>query len=260
MPASAKTRMWRVVVTTASTSPKASLSEVIRDFRPTYVMSVVSDVLRRRREVTGDARGALDSAISASISIDGFRDASRAQPEMLRQYVMEEFAVGNDRLIGSVLRAWMELRTDLSGIVSQHLDGRDISVDGSNLRDGVLDVSWTRDEWMDEVGAIVESAGDVDRDDAALMLCCVSGRTPFPVEGALRSPLFWDWIDRLRELPPDAPEWVEMQSFTEMALEIARDKVTMLVVSLTAGLADALDSMGSEYERELGYLDLDLSS
>ena len=247
-------------MTTASPSPKAALSEVIRDFEPTHVMSVVSDVLRRRREVTGSAREALDSAISASVRIDGFRDASRARPEMLRQYVMEEFAVGNDRLIGAVLQAWMELRADLSGIVGRHLDERNIPVDGLNLGNGALDVSWVRDEWMDEVSAVVESAGDVDRDDAALMLCCVSGRTPFPVEGALRSPLLWDWIDRLRELPPDAPEWGEMQSFTEMALEIARDKVVELVISLTAELADALDSMGSEYERELGYLDLDLSS
>ena len=242
------------------------LSSVIYAFSPDYVRGLTARVLELRAKASGGARSALDSAIANSVKMDGFRDASKAPPHLLKQYMLEEMIDGNDRLAGAVFRAWVESQEELHDLVAHHLRGRDVPADGPNLRERTFDSVWPRDEWMGEVDAVVESNPDLDADDVGMMVCYVSGMAPEPDEevSEVKSPVLSEWIDRLRELPHDAPEWEEIEAFLSMVDEIAAEKAIDRAIHRIAALAKSLDetleAIRRDFESELRYLDLDLAS
>ena len=251
---------------TTTTDQSVPLSSVIFEFTPDYVRDLISRVLQLRSKVSEGMRSALDSAIADSVRMDGFRDASKAPPHLLRQYMLDEMADGNDRLTGAVFRAWAESHTELYDLVAQHLRRQGVPSDGPNLRERVFDSTWPRDEWMDEAAAIVESNPGLDADDVGMMVCYVSGMAPEPDEErpGVTSPVLSEWIDRLRELPYDASEWEEIEAFLntvdEIAAEKAIDRAIHRIAELAQSLDETLQAVRRDFESELGYLGLDLAS
>ena len=240
------------------------LSSVIYAFSPDYVRALITRALQHRNEASEGVRSTLNSAITDSVKMDGFRDASKAPPHLLKQYMLEMID-GNDRLAGAVFRAWVESQKELHDLVAQHLRGQDVPVDGPNLRERVFDSTWPKDEWRGEVDAVVESNPDLDADDVGMMVCYVSGMAPEPDEevSEVKSPVLSEWIDRLRELPHDAPEWEEIEAFLSMVDEIAAEKAIDRAIHRIAALAKSLDetleAIRRDFESELRYLDLDLA-
>ncbi len=238
------------------------LSRFIYEFSPDYVAGLISEALEGRAAASKGARASLNSAIRDGVRINGFRDASRADPAHLAPYVLDAFRDGDDRLVGVVLRVWTELRRDLFDLVVAHLGERDMSADGPNLRERCFDETWPRHAWMEEIEAVLGSNEGLDEDDVGMMLCYVSGRAPEAGESEtdVRSPRLRQWLDELRELPPEAPEWEDIYDFIDIAGRIAATKDVERVLNLTAEFAWELAATGRGYEAELRYLEIDLLS
>ena len=91
--------------------------------------------------------------------------------------------------------------------------------------------SWNAETWQKEKTRIVASHSHFKENDVALMLCCVSGNMPEPdgndnVDPA-ESPsdaFFPQWLEELRELPADAPQWQQANDFVASATEIIQHK------------------------------------
>ena len=83
---------------------------------PEHAWSVVDRALDFRAEASVSTRNRFNSAIKDSISVAGFRDASKAQRHQLREPVLTEVVMGeNGRLAGAVLRTWAESNDALKG-------------------------------------------------------------------------------------------------------------------------------------------------
>lgn len=246
----------------ATSSQGVPLSRIIYEFSPDYISGLISVVLRGRAEASKGARSSLNSAIRDGVRIDGFRNASRADPVHLAPYVLDAFRDGDDRLVGVVLRVWTELRRDLFDLIVAHLGERDMPVSGPNLRKRCFDETWPAQAWMEEIEAVLGSNEGLDEDDVGMMLCYVSGRAPEAgrSEADVRSPRLRQWLDELRELPPEAPEWEDIYDFIDIAGDVAATKDIERVLNLTAEFARELASTGQEYEAELRYMEIDLLS
>ncbi len=238
------------------------LSYVALPFAPDYVHDFIARSLQHRAEASESVRDALNSAIADSISVDGFKDASKASPHQLVDDVFHELVHGNRRLAAGVLRAWTESHEDLRDLVTRHLTESKMPADGPDLKERVFHSAWPRAEWLREIEAIVENRDDLDEEDVGMMLCCVSGRLPTAgdARAAIESPTLLGWLDRLRELPHDAPEWVDVEEFTEAVYRIADEKATERDSLQSEALAELLSGIRADFDAELRYLGIDLSS
>ncbi len=236
------------------------MSFVIYAFEREYIEGVVADVLASRGRLSEGARDALNAAIANSVKLDGFRDASRAAPELLQEWVMDELIEGNDRIAAAMFRAWVDAREPLRQRVAERLSSLGVSVDGPDLRDRTFTGMWDLEEWFREAETMTEDDPGLDKDDAGLMLCYVSGMAVEAVEGEIiiESETLSSFLDQLRELPADAPEWREINGFAESALDIAAAKSTERALESLKAFLEVLAAIRENFEAELGYLEIDM--
>jgi len=242
------------------------LNAVFRQMDFEQVKAVVNCALEFRGKASESVRSSLESCIRRSVRIDGFRDASKAPPQQITGPIMWEIIEeGDDRLTGAVLRAWAESHSSLHDVVVRHLDNRGVSADYPDFKANRFNSTWVWDEFLNESEAIVGDQHDIDKNDAALMLCYVSGRIPeIPyhdqVEEQIGSPLLMEWLDQLGELPPDAPEWAEVGRFVTALAAVAAEKADARFDIQVEALDHAAAEIVEGFEEELRYLDLDLDS
>ena len=241
------------------------LSAVFQQMDFGCVRTVVNSALEFRSKASESVRSTLGSSIRRSIRIDGFKDASRALPQQLREPVMwEVLEEGDDRLAGAVLRAWAEYHAELHDLVVDHLGGLGISPEYPDFKGSRFNSTWLRDEWLSECEAVTDGRSDLDFDDVALMMCYVSGRIPEPSyddeEPEVESPLFLKWLDELNELPLDAPEWAEVPELVEALSRMTTDKIVTRLRAKTQDLEQNVAHTMEGFEAELRYLDLDIGS
>ena len=242
------------------------LSLVFRKMEFERIKSIVSCALEFRSKTSQSVRSAFASAISRSVRLDGFKDASRAQPRQLLEPVMFEILIeGNNRLAGAVIRAWAESQGELHDLVVERLGGLGVSAEYPDFKEDRFTSTWPVDEWSNLCEAVVEGRDDLDDDEAALMVCYVSGRIPETLHGDERepepeSPMLLEWLDELRGLPPDAPEWADAPAFVKSVVEIATEKAFALVSIQIDYLEEAVTEIKREFGDELHYLELDMGS
>lgn len=238
------------------------IAAIVFHFARSYVGELTHRALEHRGQASDSVRDALNSAIANSIKLVGFRDASKAPVEHLRDAVLDALGYGDSRLAVGVLRAWVESRQDLEDLVTRRLEELDIPADGPDFRNRVFPHRWDHDEWVNETEAIARSNGDLDEDDVAMMLCYVSGRMPvFPERVAdLESALLRDFLLQLDELPSDASEWDELPAFARAMTELADLRASERRKFLEASLAEVLETMRADFEPELRYIELDVAS
>ena len=227
-----------------------------------YVLDFIARSLQHRGEASESVRDALNSAIADSLHVDGFKDASKAPPHQLVHGVFDELVHGNHRLAAGVLRAWTESHEDLRDVVTRHLTDAQMPVDGPDLKQRAFHSMWPRDEWLREIEAIVEHRDDLDEEDVGMMLCSVSGRLPTAagVRAEIESPTLLGWLDHLQELPHDAPEWDQIDAFVDVVRRTADEKLTEYDALQAEALTELLSAMRTEFDTELRYLGIDLSS
>ena len=230
---------------------------------PEHASSVVDRALDFRAEASVSTRNRLNSAIKDSVSVAGFRDASKAQRHQLREPVLAEIVMGeNGRLAGAVLRTWAESNDALMAMVTSHLRGRGMSVEGPDLQVGMFKSTWPLHEWSVESELVTnEDPSDrFDTNDIALMLCYVSGRVPAEAQVETESPLFQQWLDELSELPPEALEWDYADEFATSVAGLAFAKIAERRTVQIEAIANSITETREDFDDELQYLEVDIGS
>ena len=237
-----------------------SVLDVAYQFPPDYMRQVAEEALRFRDHVSQGARDSLNAAINNSgIRLDGFRDASKADADTLSEPVFGEIPEGNEKLLRSVLRMWMESREVLRAQVAEGLSRWGVPTDGLWGRsDGAISI-WEESEWSEKLRILMSEVKGADELDVKLMMTCVSGLAPEPPEETQpESEMFSRWLEELRDLPAAASDWDELQAFVREADGIAQEKV----VERARGQINELEQLIGESEKEFGdeleYLEIDL--
>lgn len=247
--------------TAKRSAPIHGLFFVIGDGRE-WTESIVNAALQGRAKTVKGVRDALNAAIDNEprIGVDGFRRASIAPVARLVGPVCGALARGNDKLGAAVLRVWAEGNGDLAAAVRERLEEQSVAEDYDPRRE-TLESLWPMSQCFQERDAFMEKHPDAgfDENDAALMLCLLSGRFP-ESETRIRSSLFSEWLDKLQSLPPDAPEWDESAKFLLAAHVIARKTVENRNAALKALLGGLLDAASEACADEMQYLGVDVSS
>ena len=241
----------------AETRECIPLSSVIHAFTPQYFLGLIDLVLQYRNQASGGVLKELNSAINQGIKVRGFRYSSKAQPSQLRELILKEFAQGNDRLTGEVLRAWVESRKGLHSLVEGQLQSRNIPVAGPNRRDGVFNSHWRMNEWKEVVDTISLRDPVVDRDDVRMMVSYVSGMAE---RVDVSSQPLSECIDRLRRIDIEDPDWQDIDDFEVIVQEIADKKAQQRTEVLTERCVNTLQQTQRDFETELQYLELDIAA
>ncbi len=226
-------------------------------FTPEYIKAVIDCVLRSRDKASGGVRKGLDSAINESITLDGFRYSSKAQPSQLREPMLWRVSEGDSRLIGQVLRTWAEARQELRIPVSRYLTAQEVPVEGPDLREGIFYGTWPRDEWNEAIDTVLEGNPELDRDDVRMMVCYLSGMAE---RLAVESEPLYECIVSLRHLPVDAPDWQDFDDFIDIVREIAESKAGSRAAVFAERCRDTLQEIQRDFADELQYLELDLAA
>ena len=237
-----------------------SVLDVAYQFPRNYMRRVSEEALQFRDQVSQGARDSLNAAINNSgIRLDGFRDVSKADADKLAGPAIGEIAEGNEKLLRSVLRTWMESREVLRAQVAEELSRLGVPTDGLWGRsDGSISIR-EESEWSEKLRIVMSEVKGADELDVKLMMTCVSGLAPEPPEETQpESEMFNRWLEELRDLPADASDWDELQAFVREAEGIAEEKV----VERARGQINELEQLIGESEKEFGdeleYLEIDL--
>lgn len=235
-------------------------SEVAYWFTPDFWSDLILDMLHGRAEMSKSARQSLNSAIKDRVRIDGFRDASRAEPMLVEPYVVDVIREGDDRIVGAFLRAWAAAKVDLRRTVEEHLAGQGMPTAGPNMRKRCFDEIWSHEVWERETEAVLSANDGLDEGEVALMLCYISGNAPEDLMTApeVESPLLREWLELLERLPGDAPEWKSMEAFAVEAISISRGKALEMFARLSTEFRKSMAEMKLKYAAELSYLEIDL--
>ena len=238
-----------------------SVLDVAYQFPRNYMRQVTGEALQFRDQVSQGARDSLNAAINNSgIRLDGFRDVSKADADTLAGPAIGEIAEGNEKLLRSVLRTWMESREVLRAQVAEGLSRLGVPTDGLWGRgDGAISI-WEESEWSEKLRILLSEVKGADELDVKLMMTCVSGLAPEPPEEERQpeSEMFSRWLDELRGLPAEASDWDELEAFVRETEGIAQEKV----VERARGQINELEQLIGESEEEFGdeleYLEIDL--
>ena len=248
------------------TDQGAPLSAVFRQMDFEYVTAVVSRALEFRGSASESARSALSSAIARSVRLDGFKDASKALPQQIRDPIMWEILEqGDDRLAGAVLKTWVESQDALHDLAVKHLGVLDIPAEYPDLKKSRFRSEWPRDQWLSECESVTNDHDELEFNDVALMLCYASGRIPglpydLEEEPEVESALFSKWLDELNELPPDAPEWAEFPELLKALLKVDTDRIVARHRAMVEELERRASHAMEEFGAELRYLDLNIGT
>ena len=237
-----------------------SVLDVAYQFPRNYMRRVSEEALQFRDQVSQGARDSLNAAINNSgIRLDGFRDVSKADADKLAGPAIGEIAEGNEKLLRSVLRTWMESREVLRAQVAEELSRLGVPTDGLWGRsDGSISIR-EESEWSEKLRILMSEVKGADELDVKLMMTCVSGLAPEPPEETQpESEMFSRWLEELRGLPAEAPDWDELETFVREAEGIAQEKVVERARSQINELEQLIGESEKEFGDELEYLEIDL--
>ena len=227
-----------------------SSDEIFRLLSEEFSLNVVTRALQHRAATKG-LRKQLNARIRR-LHLDGFRDASRAPHQRLLRPILDAIDRGDRPLARAVLNTWMDSHEALRNAAAAYLADRGIPV--PEPPDACFESSWTTDEWLRERHAMTVDDG-LDAEETGLMLCLVSRR--FPAPPPLESPYFNEWLDDLWLLPPEAPEWAEVDAFTKWVQDVRLAKHRELFCWLTDAIAEICAEIRMRFDEDLRYLDVD---
>ena len=233
-----------------------------------YRADLVERALNWRKKASPQARKSLRSVINTSnFNVQGFRSASayNAPSGRLLHPIIEHMPMSNS-LSAAILRVWIESHETLHSEVVDHRKNSDLPVQ-EYVAGRQFPGLWDFDEWHHETDVFVERNDKHREEDVALMLSCVSGNMPVPPlddpddeavppEGSI----FPYWVEYLKQLPPEAPEWQEAEDFISQFREISLAKEREADQALTAALAEAIAYVEGNFLDDLKYLEADIDA
>ncbi len=230
------------------------------DFRA----EVVQRALEQRKKTGEELRKSFRAALRNSVKIKGFRNPHKANTQLLLPEILRLLPVSSE-LVGSVLQLWIDSHTELHEEVFGHLSKLKMPTQGIDFSANRFAGIWNTDIWRREKTSIVASHSHFKENDVALMLCCVSGNLPEsdgrdnvdPAESQ-DDAFFHQWLEELRDLPADAPQWQQADDFVASATEIIQHKTS--IRSYTLKYNAILAEMKQEVGRELTFFQIDPAS
>ena len=232
--------------------------------------AIVSRVLNEFQNLPLAARNTLRSAVNEHVvpTSGGFRrgQAGRAlgSSGFLLQEPVSQSVVSSRALACAVLHSWSESHSHLKEAVERHLTGRGLTTPGPNLQESMFRGCWPVDQWEFEREAFARTYNeDFDLDDAALMMCYVSGNFPKGVESdsgkgpavSLNDVLSAS-LSRLKELPATAAEWErQIPDFIASVSRLVEEKAAQL--RRTVEIDDAIRETRATYRELLEFFECD---
>ena len=240
------------------------LNYIVRRMSSDFCAEVVQRALEWRKNTSGDLRKSFQSVLRKNVKIKGFRNSHKADNRLLLIEILRLLPFSAE-IVGPVLQIWMDSHTELYEVVYGHLSELKMPIHGLDFSENRFAGRWNFDIWQQEKENIVASHSHFSEDDVALMLCCVSGNMPDPDDGDIDAPaesqgdaFFPQWLEELRKLPADAPQWQQANEFVASATEIIQHKTN--VRSYTLKYNVVLAEMKQEVGRELAFFQIDLDS
>ena len=182
--------------------------------------AVVSRVLHEFPNLPHPVRQSLRSAVNDEVipTSGSFRrgQAGRALEGMptILQEPMESGICFSDKLASAVLRCWVESHPSLREKAEEFLGEREIPVCQLDKNWKSFSGTWLLERLHTEREAFCRDNEEFSPDDAALMLCCLSGNFPFqpdPQTEAMEvDQVLSDFLDSLRGIPADSPVWKDV--------------------------------------------------
>jgi len=234
---------------------------------------LVRDVLERRAGLSLPHRSFFDEVLR-KVRVSGFRSLQQA-PQPLQARILASVIVRSNHVAGTVLSAWAELNNELQGSCREFLESRGIpSVGPEELPIG-LSETWSWDGAIELAEAFHETHPDSAKTDVALMVSWLTG-TPAGIDEGREDMLDereagiageteeadresevhamrWDnWLEELRSLPAEAPEWDAIDDFLVAIKDIAEKKRNERSVARD-GLREALADLVGECEGDLAF-------
>jgi hypothetical protein len=225
-------------------SDESTITKLISLIPDSQLRKIVEEALSHRPEASSAVRQSLDELLGG-IKIKGFRSGSKAP---LMQQVSEicRIAKRHNFVTWCVLRSWMEANQPLQDEVRRELAGTRFSLYVPSQLSPHLS-KLDAEEFRQLTDSIHKNQNSCTRDEVGLMVCCVTARyvaSPDDtfvdddiekIDTATEQEQFEQkyssdnegavslekWLNRLEGLPPEAPEWDQLEDFAGRILALA---------------------------------------
>ena len=231
-----------------------------------YASAIVRHSLEARERVSEEIRQALDTAIRTSgvrVPGGGFRpQTAHLAPSHHLQMPVFRKVQESDELAGALLRLWSASMSDLYEAVEEYLLTKSEPIYGPDRKLGCFRSAWDVKDWEANREQFLSEHDNFDRKDAGLMLWWVSGKMPIPTSIAADVREAVDltrWLELLKALPLDAPQWGQAQQFITAFAEVIADKEKERSQAVVNVFQAQLLSIRDRFSEDLTYLERDVS-
>jgi hypothetical protein len=119
----------------------------------------------------------------ASLQIPGFRQFARAPRALQARAAVSRFRSSSE-FVGCILALWLARHGELAAEVGRFLEGQQVPRERIRVEDGRFRGSWSLEEVLRLADLFRAEHADADRDEVALLLCCLTSRAPVGDEPA----------------------------------------------------------------------------
>jgi hypothetical protein len=116
----------------------------------------------------------------ASVPVGGFRQFNRAPRGLQARAAMSQFR-SSGVFVGRALEVWLEANRTLAAAVEEFLAAHEIPRERIQTEAGEFRDRWGLDAVLRLADLFCAEQGAADRDDVALLLCCLTSRAPVAV-------------------------------------------------------------------------------
>ncbi len=111
-----------------------------------------------------------------SIAVPGFRQVSRAPLGLQARAAISQFRISGE-FVGAALDVWTESQPTLASYINAFLEKEQIPQERIKADTGQFADRWSLDKVL-ELAERFRAEHEADKDEVALMLCCLTNRAP----------------------------------------------------------------------------------
>ena len=190
--------------------------------REDFLQRVLARALEALAHASGPCRATLAKEL-AVLQIPGFRQFQRAPRALQARAAIARFRESGD-VAGCVLEIWTDTHTELLPAMEAFLKARGFASHRLRAEDRQFREQWSMDEVLRLADEFRTEHPDADRDDVALLLCCLTSRAPILPDPAQEAPApAEDAAPALAAAPGAAPPPSSRQSNVQKSSPPARD-------------------------------------
>ncbi len=229
---------------------------------PDYITRMIRFTLEARSRVSPEAGAALDKAIISSgvrVPMGGFRshNVHRAPSHHLHGPI-QRILPQSEELAGALLKVWAEGKSDLYNTVAEYLRSKSVPMYGPDRQQSCFRGVWDNKIWQTHLSALLKEQEGLEQDDVGLMLWYVSGYVTMHSSNEDAPPEwvnFPGWLDLLKLLPADAPQWEEARGFADSVCTLVELKEEERRQASVNAFQAEITALVSLYLEELTYLE-----